>query len=60
MPRIASSDASVAPAGPLPIMPTVLMEVLIRIGNWFFSRATNGKLIAFFCRPSQFKSRIVL
>jgi hypothetical protein len=53
---IASNEASVAPAGPLPMIPTVLMGVLIRIRILVYDLATNGKLIAFFLRPSQSKT----
>jgi hypothetical protein len=55
MPFIASSDASVAPDGPLPMMPTVLMVVLIN-RNWFYGPAANAGLSARFVRFVNIKS----
>jgi hypothetical protein len=55
MPFIASSDASVAPDGPLPMMPTVLMVVLIN-RNWFYGLATNAGLFARLARFVNIKS----
>ena len=41
MPFCKSSEASVAPAGPLPMIPTVFTDVLI-IQNWVFCLVTNA------------------
>jgi hypothetical protein len=53
MPFIASSEASVAPDGPLPMMPTVLIGVLIVIRILVYGLATDGKLYAFFFQARQ-------
>jgi hypothetical protein len=55
MPFIASSDASVAPDGPLPMIPTVLIAVLIN-RNWFHGLVTNAELFARFIRSVNIKS----
>jgi len=49
------SEASVAPDGPLPMMPTVLIAVLIS-RNWFQCLVTNAGLFARFVRPVNIKS----
>jgi hypothetical protein len=48
-----SSEASVAPAGPLPMMPTVLMVVLIKTGILVYDPVVNKKLSAFSGPASQ-------
>jgi hypothetical protein len=55
MPFIASSEARVAPDGPLPMMPTVLMDVLI-IRNGFYGLVTNAELFARFDNAVNIKS----
>jgi hypothetical protein len=53
-PFIVRSEASVAPDGPLPMTPTVLIDVLI-IENWFYGLITNAELFARFVDASQYK-----
>jgi hypothetical protein len=56
MPFIASSEASVAPAGPLPMMPAVLIAVLIVTRILVYDPAANKELSVFFFPASQSKS----
>jgi len=56
MPFIASSDASVAPDGPLPMMPTVSIAVLIS-RNWFYGPVTKAGLSDRFVRSVNIKFR---
>jgi hypothetical protein len=56
MPCIASSEASVAPAGPLPMIPTFLIVVLIMTTILVYDLGTKGKLSAFSHQASQSQS----
>jgi len=56
MPFSVSSEPSVAPDGPLPMMPTVLMEVLIMIRNWVYGRPTTRHYLRFSANQVNAKS----
>ena len=52
MPFITSSDASVAPDGPLPTIPTFLTAIFVVVRNLFYDLVTTGNYRFFLFRQA--------